>query len=116
MGNFGRNLNVPLIGCQISLELSWTDKSVLVRRVYREAKAATAAAAAIAKVESPTDATFKITDCKLYVPVVTLLTENENKLFEMLKSGFKRTVKWNKYMAYISNVEKLCTKCRNKKL
>ena len=36
------------------------------------------------------------------MPVVRLSTENENKLFEMLKSGFKRTVKWNKYMSYIS--------------
>ena len=101
LGNFWRNLNVLLINCEISLELS-----VLVRRAYRTAKAATATAAAIAKVESPTDATFKITDCKLYVPVVTLSTENENKLFEMLKSGFKRTVKWNKYMSYISNQAK----------
>ena len=48
----------------------------------------------------------KITDCKLYVPVVTLSTENENKLFKMLKSGFKRTIKWNKYMSYISNQAK----------
>ena len=42
----------------------------------------------------------------MYVPVVTLSTENENKLFEMLKSGFKRTVRWNKYMSYISNQAK----------
>ena len=41
------------------MELSWTDKSVLVRKAYREPKAATAtAAAAVAKIESPTDATF----------------------------------------------------------
>ena len=106
LGNFWRNLNVLLINCEISMELSWTDKSVLVRKAYREAKAATATAAAIAKIESPTDATFKITDCKLYVPVVTLATENENKLFEMLKSGFKRTVRWNTYMSYISNQAK----------
>ena len=37
------------------------------------------------------------------MPVVTLSTENENKLFEMLKSGFKRVIKWNKYMSYISD-------------
>ena len=65
LGNFWRNLNVLLINCEISLELSWTDKRVLVRRAYITAKATTATAAAIAKVESPTDATFKITDCKL---------------------------------------------------
>ena len=46
---------------------------------------------------------FKITDCKLYVPVVTLSAENDNKLLEQLKTGFKRTVKWNKYRSEMSN-------------
>ena len=36
---------------------------------------------------------FKITDTKLYVPVVTLSTENEKKPLEQLKSGFKRAIK-----------------------
>ena len=103
LGNFWRNLNIPLINCEISINLSWTDKCVVVNKVYREPKAATATATAITKIESPTNVTFKMTGCKLYVPVVTLSAENENKLFEMLKSGFKRTVKWNKYMSYISN-------------
>ena len=40
---------------------------------------------------------FKITDTKLYVPVVTLSKENDTKLLEQLKTGFKRTIKWNKY-------------------
>ena len=40
---------------------------------------------------------FKITDTKLYVPVVTLSKENDIKFLEQLKSGFKRTTKWNKY-------------------
>ena len=40
---------------------------------------------------------FKITDIKLYVPVVTLSKENDTKRLEQLKSGFKRTIKWNKY-------------------
>ena len=39
---------------------------------------------------------FQIRDSKLYVPVVTLPKENK-KLLEQLKSGFKRTLKWNKY-------------------
>ena len=34
---------------------------------------------------------------KLYVPVVSLSTKDDNKFLEQLKSGFKRTVKWNKY-------------------
>ena len=33
----------------------------------------------------------------MYVPVVTLSTENDNKLLEQLETGFKRTIKWNKY-------------------
>ena len=40
---------------------------------------------------------FKITDTKLYVPVVTLSTQDNEKLLQQLKSGFKRTINWNKY-------------------
>ena len=46
---------------------------------------------------APSGAKFKITDTKLYVPVVTLSKENDIKLLEQLKSGFKKTIKWNKY-------------------
>ena len=46
---------------------------------------------------APSGATFKIKDTKLYVPVVTLSKENDTKLLEQLKTGFKRTIKWNKY-------------------
>ena len=45
---------------------------------------------------------FKITDTKLYVPVVSLSKENDIKLLEQLKSGFKRTIKWNKYRLQIT--------------
>ena len=34
---------------------------------------------------------------KLYVPEVTLSTKDDNNFLEQLKSGFKRTIKWNKY-------------------
>ena len=43
--------------------------------------------------DSPKSATFKIKDCKLFVPVVTLSAENGNKLLEQLKTGIKRTIK-----------------------
>ena len=46
---------------------------------------------------APTGLDFQITDTKLYVLVVTLLKENDIKLLEQLKSGFKRTIEWNKY-------------------
>ena len=45
----------------------------------------------------PTGLEFQITDTKLYIPVFTLSKENDKKLLEQLISGFKRTVKWNKW-------------------
>ena len=44
-----------------------------------------------------TAATFAITDTKLYVPVVTLKTEDNAKLSKLLNEGFKRSIYWNKY-------------------
>ena len=41
--------------------------------------------------------TFRITDTKLYVPVVTLSIQDNAKLLEQLKSVFKRTINWNKH-------------------
>ena len=41
-------------------------------------------------------------DTKLYVPVVTLSNENDTKLLEQLKSGFNRTIKWNKYRSQMT--------------
>ena len=51
---------------------------------------------------APTGLEFKVTDTKLYVPVVTLSKENDIKLLEQLKSGFKRTIKWNKYRSQMT--------------
>ena len=51
---------------------------------------------------APTELEFKVTDTKLYVPVVTLSKENEIKLLEQLKSEFKRTMKWNKYRSQMT--------------
>ena len=43
-----------------------------------------------------TAAPFKITDAKLYVPVVTLSTDDSAELAKQLSKGFKRPVYWNK--------------------
>ena len=43
-------------------------------------------------------AKFQITETKLYVPVVTVSNQNNAKLLSQLKSGFKRTISWNKYV------------------
>ena len=53
--------------------------------------------------DSPESAAFKI---KVYDPVVTLAAENDNKLLEQLKTGFKTTIKWNKYRSEMSNQTK----------
>ena len=45
------------------------------------------------------NATFAITNTKLYVPVVTLSTQDNGKLLQQLKSGFKRVINWNKYLS-----------------
>ena len=44
---------------------------------------------------------FAITETKLYVPVVTLSTKDDEKLLQQLKSGFKKTISWNKYKSRI---------------
>ena len=71
LGNFWRSLDIPLINCEITLILSWYKECVLVGRAFRGPPAAA--------INSPTDAKFEITDCKLNVPVVTLSAENDNK-------------------------------------
>ena len=49
-------------------------------------------------ISSATGATkFKITDTKLYVPSVTSSTEDDAKLLQQLKPGFKRSINWNEY-------------------
>ena len=51
---------------------------------------------------APTGLEFQITDTRVYVPVVTLSKENDTKLLEQLKTGFKRTIKWNKYRSQMT--------------
>ena len=45
---------------------------------------------------------FQIKDTKLYVPDVSLSTKDDNKLLGQLKSGFKRTITWNKYRSQMT--------------
>ena len=51
---------------------------------------------------SITDNRFAITDTKLYVPVVTLSTNDNAKLLTQLKSSFKSTINWNKYQSKVT--------------
>ena len=105
LGNFWRSLDIPLMNCETTLILSWYEKCVLLGKALRNAPDPQPDPS-IAAIESPTDAKLEITDCKLYVPVVTLSAENDNKLLEQLKSGFRWSIKWNKYMSQMSNQNK----------
>ena len=95
---------MPLINCEINLILTWSENCVLTSKATRDANLN--AHPAVAEINNPTNATFKITDTKLYVPVVTLSTENDKKLLEQLRTGFKRTIKWNKYRSEMTNQTK----------
>ena len=57
----------------------------------------------IASTAANQNPTFQINDTKLYVPVVTLSTQENIKLLKQLESGFKRTINWNKYLAKTTN-------------
>ena len=90
LSNFWRALNIPLINCEVELILTWSKNCVLADMTRRNAQGDNPA------IVAPTGLEFKITDTKLYVPVVTLSKENDTKLLEQLKTGFKRTIKWKK--------------------
>ena len=104
LSNFFRSLNILLINCEVSLTLTWSENCVIISTTTREADPD--ADPAVANINNPTNAVFKITDRKFYVAVVPLSAENDNKLLEQLKTGFKRTIKWNKYRPEISNQTK----------
>ena len=105
LGNFWNSLNIPLINCEVSLALSWSANCVITSMEKRLIKAAQGCNPAIYD-DSPTNAAFKIKDCKLYVPLFTLSAEIDNKLLGQLKTGFKRTIKWNKYRSEMFNQTK----------
>ena len=98
LGNFWRALNIPLISCEISLELKW-DKNCVITSLEQRVIAGINPPV---RDNAPTGATLAITDCKLYVPVVTLSKDDEIKLLTNLKSGFKREIIWNKYRSQMT--------------
>ena len=67
---------MPLINCKVELSLKWYERCLLT---------------------AATTATFRITDAKLYVPIVTLSIEDNSKLTKLLNEGFKRPIYWNEY-------------------
>ena len=95
---------MPLINCKTNLILTWTENYVLTSKATGDANPDVNNATAA--VNNPSNVTFKITDTKLYVPVITLSTKDDNNFLEQLKSGFRRTIKWNKYRSEITNQTK----------
>ena len=81
LSNFWRTLEMPLINCEVNLILTWF-KDCVITNTTGEGK-------------------FVKTETKLYVPVVTLSTKDNEKLLQQLKSGFKKTISWNKYESSI---------------
>ena len=69
-----------MINCEVSLILTWSENCVLTDIKIRTARGTRVA------VNAPTNATFKITNVKLYVSVVALSTENDKTLLEQLKN------------------------------
>ena len=77
LSNFWRTLEMPLINCEVNLILAWSKDCVITNST------------GVGK--------FAVTETKLYVPVVTLSTKDNEKLLQQLKSGFKKAISWNKY-------------------
>ena len=73
--NFWRSLNIPLINCEVELILTWFKNCVLIDKLTR--KADYDADSDVYEIDNPENATFKITDVKLFVPIVTLSKEND---------------------------------------
>ena len=91
LSNFWKSLNIPLINSEVELILAWFKNCVLISKVTREANYG--ANPVVCKIDHPKNEIFETTDTKLDVPVVTLSKENDTKLLEQLKTGFKRTIK-----------------------
>ena len=82
LSNFWRTLEMSLINCDVNLILTWSSNCVLVATAIQNQAG-----------------TFEITNTKLYVPVVTLSTQENTKFLQQLKSGFKRVINWNKHFS-----------------
>ena len=95
LGNFWRALNIPLISCEVSLELKWDKNCVITSLEQRDIGGGN-------RDNASTGATLAINDWKLYVPAVTLSKDDEIKLLTNLKSGLKREIIWNKYRSQMT--------------
>ena len=95
LGNFWRALDIPLISCEVSLELNWNKNCVTTsQQIGVNLDGGNTAV--------PTNTALAMNDCKLYIPVVNLSKDDEIKLLANLKSGFAREIIWNKYRSQMT--------------
>ena len=80
LSNYWRSLEIRLINCKIHLELNWSKDCVM---------------------STIADTKLKITNTKLYVPIVTFSSQGNVKLVKLLEEGFKRPVYWTEYQTKI---------------
>ena len=80
---------MPLINCEDNLDITWSRDYVITN--------------------STGAGKFTITETKIYVLVVTLSTQDNTKLLQQLKSGFKRTINWNKYESNVKTFVEIDT-------
>ena len=97
-----RTLDMPLINCEINLILIWSENCILTD-ITQAAIPAQGDNPERPAINAATYAIFKVTGTKLYVPVVTLSFQNDNKLLGQLKTKFKETIQWKKYRPEKSN-------------
>ena len=91
LSNVFRSLELPLINCKIHLQLEWDDNCVMYgANIYAGGDKA-----------YNRETKFQITSTKLYVPVVTLSTKDNENLTKQLDEGFKRSVYWNEFKSKI---------------
>ena len=94
LSNFWRSLEMPLTNCKVELSLRWIENCVSTSAAINADASATGA----------DSETFKITDAKLYVSIVTLSAEDNPKLSKLLSEWFKRTVYWNEYRVFDNKI------------
>ena len=81
LSNFWITLEMLLIKCAINLILTWSANCVISNAAAQSSNSTCN------------------NDTKLYVPTITLSTNDNGKLLQQLQSGFKRTINWNKYQS-----------------
>ena len=101
LSNFWRSLDLPLIKCEIKLDLSWSRYFIISEISRTHAVPANPPVPAIEATQT-TGATFEINNEKLYVPFVTLSINDNIKFLENKKQGFKRKNSRNKYRSEIA--------------